>query len=746
MKIRDSKRAVHSQKMISRPITKIRYSCILAGILFMLISGGCANEDISGGSDDGDMATLQFNLRLPYDVTRGLSQNDESRVDEIDVLLFNTVDKTFFSRVSCPTSSFNDEGGNPRKISFQVRLRQGNYDLWIYANAKARLDAAIQAGDLTGKTESVVSGILDHDLPADGKWIADTGLLGYHPIPMWGKADGLTINETTNLQGVNSIRMHRMLARADVTVSASDFLLESVFVYNYIDVGTIAPNPQNWDSNNNIAIKPSGSLRGIRKKGPLSYTAAVDLSSNACTGEIYLNEYSNLLSGVAKDRADRSCLVVGGKWDEHGNGFNDDPVSYYRMDFSTGVGNAEQIQNILRNHHYTFAITKVECKGYDNEEDAFYGTSKLTAEVSGWNLAEQKIVEENYFLKVSKDEFIFNAEPGDDKIAIHAGHPDGITVDQASISYTPSVSYGSEWVVLATLSSTPNFDGSISKDIQINVNRNSGAAVRKAIIEIKAGNLTKRINVTQNAIYTPAHHSGWAGSNIYWDGTKLTFDDVNNTARENYQGVFFKWGSLWGIAPNGSNSSNWGTGITVYKLDSNGNHVASTFGNSWNGFPLPTASITANRNRQYLYEITDASTGHGDICKYLTEKAGGTIHGKKWRMPTSNEFEAAANYSVIGSTPWSTITSNNADGTQAIGTGRKKETDESGTTPFFPAAGYRTYGNGQLYNVGYYGYYWSGSPNSISGYSLYFLSGSSNVSPDYNRNRTFGFPVRCVKE
>ncbi|WP_148298436.1 hypothetical protein [Bacteroides reticulotermitis] len=140
--------------------------------------------------------------------------------------------------------------------------------------------------------------------------------------------------------------------------------------------------------------------------------------------------------------------------------------------------------------------------------------------------------------------------------------------------------------------------------------------------------------------YYPKKHGGWAGSNIYWDGTKLTFDDVGVKTREKYQGVFFNWGSLWGIAsaPNDGESLKWGHNVNLYAPGG----VQTTYDN-WATWPRVEEAITIynvpegkeHRDRAYLYEVTDltGSTGIGDICRYLTEKGtNGLLHGKKWRM------------------------------------------------------------------------------------------------------------------
>jgi len=63
---------------------------------------------------------------------------------------------------------------------------------------------------------------------------------------------------------------------------------------------------------------------------------------------------------------------------------------------------------------------------------------------------------------------------------------------------------------------------------------------------------------------------------------------------------------------------------------------------------------------------------------------------------------------------------------------------------FYPAAGYRDGSSGALDGVGSYGAYWSASPNSSNGYSLYI--DSSYVYPSNGGARVHGVSVRCVQE
>ena len=69
----------------------------------------------------------------------------------------------------------------------------------------------------------------------------------------------------------------------------------------------------------------------------------------------------------------------------------------------------------------------------------------------------------------------------------------------------------------------------------------------------------------------------------------------------------------------------------------------------------------------------------------------------------------------------------------------------SASTIWYPASGFRSSGDGSLYNVGYYGYYWSASPSDDGAYYLRFNYGGY-VYPSNNGHRANGQSVRCLQE
>ena len=67
------------------------------------------------------------------------------------------------------------------------------------------------------------------------------------------------------------------------------------------------------------------------------------------------------------------------------------------------------------------------------------------------------------------------------------------------------------------------------------------------------------------------------------------------------------------------------------------------------------------------------------------------------------------------------------------------------TSTWYPASGYRSYGSGSLYGVGFSGLCWSVTPSGKRAYGLYFSS-SGSVNASYSIIRAYGQSVRCLQE
>jgi hypothetical protein len=277
---------------------------------------------------------------------------------------------------------------------------------------------------------------------------------------------------------------------------------------------------------------------------------------------------------------------------------------------------------------------------------------------------------------------------------------------------------------------------------------------------------------------------GWAASNVYWEqslngGTgSLTFvphGDPCENGEEMYQGVFFRWGGLMGIDPSGAESSGWNSSKFLYIPGYNSGTPESSTWEAKTGQTLtydpahPPSLHTVIIPSEYLYQnidyfavypTTNYSSYRGDICRYLSESADGTKVVKgKYRMPTYNElFYGNNDGNVAGAigvnwsstTPtagyWTKISGSWAPSTSTSAAGKHVLTVGANYSGYakFPAAGWFEQRSGYLLNMGYDGWYGSGSPyNSVnSANCLHFNASAFGSHTAANRN--VGRSVRCL--
>jgi hypothetical protein len=277
----------------------------------------------------------------------------------------------------------------------------------------------------------------------------------------------------------------------------------------------------------------------------------------------------------------------------------------------------------------------------------------------------------------------------------------------------------------------------------------------------------------------------WAGSNIYWDGERLTFDAMGRTEHSLYSGVLFRWGSLVGISPSEywdnttPTSSTVATYIPTYN---SGNVMASTWRSgpfnaeigAWTDMPLITPPNSDLPLVAYLYDnSTPTSYGEmkGDICRYIGDTGAGP---RGYRMPKTGEFNLDGLAFGIGGYGWPdgsytpTYTGNywervgNFDDIRGTWLGSARA---DGTTPFvdhiilhlsstikviFPVSSRRSsytpmgLTDGLLEIAGSQVNYWCGSPQASN--MAYFVSATdTHLWTNYSFSILYAVPIRCIK-
>ncbi|MGL4781282.1 MAG: hypothetical protein ACRCXN_10675, partial [Bacteroidales bacterium] len=232
-------------------------------------------------------------------------------------------------------------------------------------------------------------------------------------------------------------------------------------------------------------------------------------------------------------------------------------------------------------------------------------------------------------------------------------------------------------------------------------------------------------NIQQDMVLKPyLRELIFADSNIYWDGKQLTFDydpDNSSPATVTKQGVFFKFGSLIGVGPDGTVLSDPSMLISE----------------------IPCLSVISSTNKgEEEYSLAlhhDPSKKVGDICKYLTDK--GFVPKGDWRVPTAAEYRLLSR-DRKEITPWERLTKVQADGQTLINWG-VLYLNKTLLSP----SGYIYPGNTVASGMGSWGYYWTStaSGTTTSPYICRIQISYPVQSNTEGINQQTLLPIRCVK-
>ena len=167
----------------------------------------------------------------------------------------------------------------------------------------------------------------------------------------------------------------------------------------------------------------------------------------------------------------------------------------------------------------------------------------------------------------------------------------------------------------------------------------------------------------------------------------------------------------------------------------------SSYGTLEYAITHPTTFITYNRNNYDWYYTGDSST---DNTRWTTSETPKSIYDPcptGWRVPDGGSSGVWSKAIGISSS-YTGIYDNSNEG---MNFSCKFGAD---ATVWYPAAGFRWGGAGNLSNVSGIGGYWSASPVSSDSYSAHLLyyetNGKVSLSDDYTR--AFAYSVRCVRE
>lgn len=436
---------------------------LISGLLLALLTASCvADRNVSDCVAEGEEVEIEFALQVPALETslRQLTADQESEVKSIKVLVFNTDGITDESQETLAYVATVSSTTKAADGITHIRCRLTATDKPMRIVCIANHD--INTNDLVGKTKKVIleDATMVKSFTTEG-WKTD----GTQPIPMWGESDKQPINKTTrfnsckalsygntaqnrNNEGV--IHLVRALARVDVGVNFDEtkpadenaagsksgekkFKIKSVRVYRYAQsmyvTGTQATAFNFADGRRNALPHTPATMTAAGDTQPVVFNATEAGGVDGYVRNIYIPEIANR----TKDKDTRTCLVVGGYYD------NDTKETYYRIDFirreSPSPGNLVTTQlDILRNYRYRFNITKIAGPGTKTPEEALITEPvNISYDLLVWDDAElDKIVYDGqYYLSVSKDKFTFGKNPADQSYKIRTNWPEGYKIVKA---------------------------------------------------------------------------------------------------------------------------------------------------------------------------------------------------------------------------------------------------------------------------------------------------------------------------
>ncbi|WP_295940634.1 fimbrial protein [uncultured Alistipes sp.] len=489
----------------------------LSAILLTALTS-CSEEYASGTPStirNGE-ATVTFALNVPGNSTpasrAGLSAEDETNVQTIDVLLFRKdgSDRLYWGKV--PGVSLDNTPGS--KKSFQAVIPVGdysNFDITVIANGRAIIaGAGLAQGD--EKSAALDKLILDMSGESDARWSSNT-------IPMWGEALNVDVNENTNLSGENAVKMTRMIARIDVKLShkaatGSDddqiawnndnFELTSVRLYNYSQQGTLAPDLLiGWDASGDApyALAPHEPVGGFDRAlydtyQPLVYETGDQHSSAMNLPDSLIRAIYTLEApaGSGAALATNTCLVIGGSYR---NGVE----TYYRVDFARKNGATYDYLPLKRNFRYVITVSKISGPGFETPDIAFKSRPvNIEADVLDWNEFEYSEIEfdNTNFLSVNKGVFnLFREsqttalEDRSNVLMVNTNVREGWQI--VSIDYE-NEALGSGWLATDVTEGPSGKSDVLLRMEQENISGES----RKAFVTIKAGRLNYVVTVIQS--------------------------------------------------------------------------------------------------------------------------------------------------------------------------------------------------------------------------------------------------------
>jgi hypothetical protein len=514
-----------------------------AGVLAVLLLAGCVSAPTPVADDGGPdpvaaadvtvYMTLQLSGAGPQ--TRALTTAQQEQINFVDILVFD--DSPEHLIVDWQYGHLENNGGD---VSFSAKLRAS-----ADQNERFRVMALVNVRDVT-------YGLFGDDRFDNYKGVANyatvcaalsaavpaAATLATKGLPMWGELEGDVVIDKSN----NSYDMTllRSVARVDVGTNPDpapavdqqghivwkalgNFTLEQVYVYNASTRYALTARA-NYDFDDEKVGAATLPAANGRATAPVQYAVANDVDTSA---DIYVGEANVRMGGTYGDanHPNRMALVVAGYYSPDPATPNTTTLSYYRIDFTQGT-NGSALMDILRNNDYQMIIKSVSGPGSGTKEKAFEKfAADMTVVVKTWSEPRLAgtVFDGEYFLKATPYDLEIDKWGGNQTVLLETNVP-----AVAGKSWEASVVGGGGWLTLSAATSGVSGDQLVF-DVEPVPNGSTEAYSRSAQLQIAAGKMTYRIDVTQTGRdgdhLLRLSHSELVFAGRKWNGTAWTNPD-----------------------------------------------------------------------------------------------------------------------------------------------------------------------------------------------------------------------------
>lgn len=378
----------------SQPVERKCILLLLFGSLFLFAS--CIVEKWTDTDDSGGVQDIGVTIRMKINAggsaTRALTEEQESRVDNVYVFFFDAVTDKVHSVV---------EGKNVTNVDDVTKTF--NASLLVAGNGTEEFKCIVIANIeswMQGKNLKLYEGLSYGEL----QWELVSNELTTPPhtadggISMWGVAPTL-VSASRHPQNI-LVPMIRALARVDIGVGQNSgnvwngkdnkgkdipFVLEKVYIYKPGNAYSFMPKTGAYDPDN-ARVVTAPSPVGTPMDTPFEYNVP---QAGYIRQEVYIPEANVVMDGTGlpgdANHLKRCAIVVGGKYAGH-------TTSYYRIDFNDNA-TPRHLTNVLRNHCYRVSIASVGGDGEATPDDAYRSINvTLNAEIVQWADQSQDII------------------------------------------------------------------------------------------------------------------------------------------------------------------------------------------------------------------------------------------------------------------------------------------------------------------------------------------------------------------